>query len=111
MVWITAVADSRWELYEDGSRISPLAQVTLDAHGGGSGEDVTEAQCGLPERETETTDQPRWAAARQMRLPSWVSELYWKYFYAVDSLLFLLYEKLQCRMYVHGFSMCRRSSN
>lgn len=49
--------------------MSPLAHVTLDAHGGGSGEDVTEDQCGLPERETETTDQPRWAAARQMRLP------------------------------------------
>jgi len=49
--------------------MSPLAQVTLDAHGGGSDEAVTEDQCGLPERETETTDQPRWAAARQMRLP------------------------------------------
>lgn len=49
--------------------MSPLAQVTFSDHGGGSGEDETEDQCGVPEREMETTDQPRWAAARQMRLP------------------------------------------
>ena len=49
--------------------MSPLAQVTFEDHGGASAEEVTEDQCGVPERETETTDQPRWAAARQMRLP------------------------------------------
>lgn len=73
MVWMTAVADSRCALYEAGSSMSPLAQVTLEAHGGGSGDEVTLDQCGVPERETETTDQPRWAAARQMRLPVQVS--------------------------------------
>jgi hypothetical protein len=49
--------------------MSPLAQVTELDHGGGLGDEVTEDQCGSPERETETTDQPRWAAARQMREP------------------------------------------
>lgn len=49
--------------------MSPLAQVTFVDHGGASGEELTEDQCGVPERETDTTDQPRWAAARQMRLP------------------------------------------
>ena len=46
-----------------------MAQVTFEDHGGGSGEEETEDQCGVPEREMETTDHPRWAAARQMRLP------------------------------------------
>ena len=71
MVWITASADLRCELYEDGSRISPFAHVTFVDHGGASDEEVTEDQCGVPERETETTVQPRWAAARQMRLPTY----------------------------------------
>jgi hypothetical protein len=33
------------------------------------GEEVMEGQWGVPEREMETTDQPRWVAARQMRDP------------------------------------------
>jgi hypothetical protein len=53
--------------------MSPLAQITFLAHEGGSGEEVTDDQCGVPEREMEMTDQPRWAAARQMRLPEAIS--------------------------------------
>jgi len=33
---------------------------------------VTDDQCGVPEREMEVTDQPRCAAARQIRLPAGV---------------------------------------
>jgi hypothetical protein len=33
-------------------------------------------QWGVPEREMEVTDQPRWAAARQMRLPVHIHQSY-----------------------------------
>jgi hypothetical protein len=36
---------------------------------GGVGEEVMESQLGTPEREMETTDQPRWEAALQILLP------------------------------------------
>lgn len=36
---------------------------------GGVCEEETEDQWGVPEREMEVTVQPRWAAARQMRVP------------------------------------------
>lgn len=49
--------------------MSPLAQVTDDDQDGGSGEDETLDQCGVPERESEVTVQPRPTAARQMRDP------------------------------------------
>lgn len=39
-------------------------------HSGAVGEEVMESQFGVPLRETEVTDQPRWEAALQMRLPA-----------------------------------------
>lgn len=69
MLCITASAPSKCRTYEEGSSTSPFCHDTLLAHSGGSGEEETEAQCGLPEREMEVTDQFREAAARQMREP------------------------------------------
>jgi hypothetical protein len=49
--------------------MSPFSQETEVDQEGGSGEEETEDQEGVPEREMEVKDQPRWTAARQMRLP------------------------------------------
>jgi hypothetical protein len=54
--------------------MSPLAQVTDVDQDGGSGEDDTLDQCGVPERESDVTVQPRPTAARQMRDP-WACKL------------------------------------
>ena len=50
------------------SRSAFCHETDLD-HGGASGEDVTEAQDGSPERDMDVTSQPRAAAALQMREP------------------------------------------
>jgi hypothetical protein len=39
-----------YEVYEDGSRMSPFCQETERDHGGASGEEVIEDQEGSPER-------------------------------------------------------------
>jgi hypothetical protein len=66
---MTAVAPSRCAVYDCGSKTSPFCHDTLSDQSGGLGEDDTLAQCGVPERDMDVTDQPRWAAALQMRVP------------------------------------------
>ena len=49
--------------------MSPFCHDTSFDQAGGVGEDVMEGQWGVPEREIDVTVQPRWAAARHIRLP------------------------------------------
>jgi len=59
MLCMTASAPSRCCVYDDGSKTSPFCHDTSVLQSGGLGEDETEDQCGVPERETDVTDQPR----------------------------------------------------
>ena len=49
--------------------MSPFCHEIFSAQSGGVGEEETEDQWGVPERDIEVTVQPLWAAALHMRLP------------------------------------------
>lgn len=56
-------------MYDAGSKMSPFCHETFSAQSGGEGDEETEDQWGVPERDIEVTVQPLWAAALHIRLP------------------------------------------